>query len=286
MSNNSLQRRVFGSCQFLFVQTADQFWNCFFTVVMIMLEDIISEWWLVFSVEYTKWYYKKIWGVLAVWWRILIKAHEFYLFTEKWFFSGLWWNCRHFGNNSEVGKIGAFYLEITFWMQATGSGLRFLSSFLWIQMYRLGVASDTVAAYQPIDFDGRIGGFSLFHSNSPTPVAKSRQTSMSDEVLGGSIYNPAAYASLLERLDNDTYLDIEVRNFFMLPFSDLGTTVSCRWCKFFSHILSQSSELYSWHKLFISCDWQPPSSGGVSKDILYTPPRCSSLVWPLLKARL
>jgi hypothetical protein len=51
---------------------------------------------------------------------------------------------------------------------------------------------------------------------------------MSDEVLGGSIYNPAAYASLFERLDNDTYLDIEVRNFFMLPFSDLGITVSCR----------------------------------------------------------
>ncbi len=113
-------------------------------------------------------------------------------------------------------------------MQATGSGLRLLSSFLWIQMYRLGVASNTVAAYQPIDFDGRIGGFSLFHPNSPTPVAKARQTSMSDEVLGGSIYNPAAYASLLERLDNDTYLDIEVRSFFMLPFSNVGTTVSCQ----------------------------------------------------------
>jgi hypothetical protein len=68
----------------------------------------------------------------------------------------------------------------------------------------------------------------LFRPSSPTPVANARQTSMSDEVLGGSIYNPAAYASLLERLDNDTYLDIEVRNFFMLPCSDLGTTVSCR----------------------------------------------------------
>ncbi|KAH9533334.1 hypothetical protein CY35_18G046200 [Sphagnum magellanicum] len=158
-------------------------------------------------------------GLLAF--ALLLDIIWFILFTSE-----IW----HFGNNSEVGKIGAFYLEITFWMQATGSGLRILSSFLWIQMYRLGVASDTVAAYQPIDFDGRIGGFSLFHSNSPTPVANARQTSMSDEVLGGSIYNPAAYASLFERLDNDTYLDIE-----------------------------------------------SASSGGVSKDILYTPPRSSSL---------
>ena len=66
-------------------------------------------------------------------------------------------------------------------------------------MYRLG--SDQGHIYQPVDGEARTGTFgNLSPSSSP------RTISLSDEVLGGSIYNPAYYASLFSSLEEAHYL--------------------------------------------------------------------------------
>lgn len=119
--------------------------------------------------------------------------------------------CRNFSDVSSLGKFGAFSVKLVFWMQVTGCVLRVVSSSLWIQMYRLGAAIDTADLYLPIDFDNRIGNFSSLNPGSPSPVANTRTMSMSDEVLGGSIYNPAVYSSILQSFNEDTCFAMEVR---------------------------------------------------------------------------
>lgn len=119
--------------------------------------------------------------------------------------------CRNFSDVSSLGKFGAFSVKLVFWMQVTGCVLRAISSSLWIQMYRLGAAIDTTDLYLPIDFDNRIGNFSSLNPGSPSPVANTRTMSMSDEVLGGSIYNPAVYSSCLQNSNEDSYFGMEVR---------------------------------------------------------------------------
>lgn len=119
--------------------------------------------------------------------------------------------CRNFSDVSSLGKFGAFSVKLVFWMQVTGCVLRVVSSSLWIQMYRLGAAIDTADLYLPIDFDNRIGNFSSLNPGSPSPVANTRTMSMSDEVLGGSIYNPAVYSSILQSFNEDAYFAMEVR---------------------------------------------------------------------------
>lgn len=119
--------------------------------------------------------------------------------------------CRNFSDVSSLGKFGAFSVKLVFWMQVTGCVLRVISSSLWIQMYRLGAAIDTADLYLPIDFDNRIGNFSSLNPGSPSPAANTRTMSMSDEVLGGSIYNPAVYSSILQSFNDDAYFGMEVR---------------------------------------------------------------------------
>ena len=60
-------------------------------------------------------------------------------------------------------------------------------------MYSLG--SDQGHIYQPVDAEARTGTFGNLSPSSP------RTISLSDEVLGGSIYNPAYYASLFSSLE-------------------------------------------------------------------------------------
>lgn len=86
-------------------------------------------------------------------------------------------------------------MELMFWMQVIGSGLRFISSFLWCQMYRLGAISGTSTTLQPVDFDVRNA---ILGDESES------------EVLGGSIYDRAAFSSLLESFSREDDLDIEV----------------------------------------------------------------------------
>ncbi|BBM97746.1 hypothetical protein MPTK1_1g07980 [Marchantia polymorpha subsp. ruderalis] len=108
--------------------------------------------------------------------------------------------------DSTFGRFSIFSLKLVFWMQVIGFSVRFLSGFLWLQMYRLGVAADNSAMYQPVDFDGRISTFGLTQHEATSP---SNSIATSDEVLGGSIYNPAAYANLFDQFTDEPYFGTE-----------------------------------------------------------------------------
>lgn len=132
-------------------------------------------------------------GLLAL--SLLLDIVWFILFTDE---------IRHFWNETQLGKFGAFSVELMFWMQATGSGLRFLSSFLWCQMYRLGAISGTSATAQPVDFDVRV---SILDSYNLGNVRLGDDTE--SEAIGGSIYDPAAFSSLYESFSRQDDLDME-----------------------------------------------------------------------------
>ncbi|KAG1338232.1 hypothetical protein COCNU_04G005380 [Cocos nucifera] len=110
------------------------------------------------------------------------------LLDIAWFilFSHTIWNITP---DEKYGPLFVFSLRLALSMQIIGFSVRFLSSFLWIQMYRLGVSSVDSAAYHEADFDVR---------NSFLNPSTDRQTSISDDILGGSIYDPAYYSSLFE----------------------------------------------------------------------------------------
>ena len=122
------------------------------------------------------------------------------IYEHSWYWINVCFvDLRQLPLNSNLGKLTAFSLQLTLWMQITGFSVRFVSSFIWLKMYRLG--SDQGHIYQPVDGEARTGTFgNLSPSSSP------RTISLSDEVLGGSIYNPAYYASLFSSLEEAHYL--------------------------------------------------------------------------------
>ncbi len=110
-----------------------------------------------------------------------------------------------------MGKFGTISVKLTFWMQASGSVLRFVSVLVWVKMYRLGMATDTASLYQPVDFEGRIENLGNFSPEvqSPATASSVRRSLLSNEILGGSIYDPAVYSSHLQFTD-EPYFSIEV----------------------------------------------------------------------------
>eukprot|EP01018_Ginkgo_biloba_P026045 Gb_00755 [translate_table: standard] len=114
------------------------------------------------------------------------------LLDITWFI--LFFNEIRYISSKKYGKYLIFSVRVTLWMQIIGFSLRFVSSLLWFQMYRLGVPSDSASHIQSFDVESR--------TNLLTPVSRSpapsRQTSISNEILGGSIYNPAYYSTLFQ----------------------------------------------------------------------------------------
>ncbi|XP_048327547.1 uncharacterized protein LOC107419349 isoform X2 [Ziziphus jujuba] len=97
--------------------------------------------------------------------------------------------------NISSGNYGTFFIfsvKVTLVMQVIGFSVRLSSSLLWIQIYRLGVSYVDTTVPRETDFDLRNSFL------SPATPAVVRQTSGSDDVLGGSIYDPAYYSSLFE----------------------------------------------------------------------------------------
>lgn len=84
-----------------------------------------------------------------------------------------------------------FSVKLTLAMQIVGFTVRLSSSLLWIQIYRLG-ASYVDTASRAADSDLRSSFL------SPLNPAVVRQCSNSNEILGGSIYDPSYYSSLFE----------------------------------------------------------------------------------------
>ncbi|PIN18621.1 hypothetical protein CDL12_08709 [Handroanthus impetiginosus] len=102
---------------------------------------------------------------------------------------------------SEVyGTFVSFSVKLTLAMQILGFSVRLSSSLLWMQMYRLGAS--TLDNSVPRDTDVDLRNSFL----SPASHSMVRRTSDSDEVVGGSIYDPAYYSSLFEDGRDDAFL--------------------------------------------------------------------------------
>lgn len=95
---------------------------------------------------------------------------------------------------THAGKFTAFSLEVVLMMQVAGFIVRFFSAFVWLQMYRLGLQEQGV--YQRLAVEGNFGRAGTPGLFSPISSPRtSRQSSLNDESLGGSIYNPGYYSS-------------------------------------------------------------------------------------------
>ncbi|KAF4359538.1 hypothetical protein F8388_003541 [Cannabis sativa] len=99
--------------------------------------------------------------------------------------------CRNISSD-KYGTFFIFSVKLTLSMQIIGFSVRLSSSLLWIQIYRLGVSHLDTTIPREADYDVRTSFL------SPVTPAAARQSSGSDEVLGGSIYDPAYYSSLFE----------------------------------------------------------------------------------------
>ncbi|XP_010552300.1 PREDICTED: uncharacterized protein LOC104822693 isoform X2 [Tarenaya hassleriana] len=85
-----------------------------------------------------------------------------------------------------------FSVKLTLAMEIIGFSVRLSSSLLWLQIYRLGASFLDTSIPREADSDLRISFL------SPATPAIVRQCSGSEEILGGSIYDPAYYTSLSE----------------------------------------------------------------------------------------
>lgn len=119
------------------------------------------------------------------------------LLDVLWFilFSHATWNI----SSEKYGPLLIFSVRLALSMQIIGFAVRLLSSLLWIQMYRLGASTVESTIYRYADFDLRN---SLLSPSSQVPA---RQNSGSEDILGGSIYDPACYSSIFEDVKDDRY---------------------------------------------------------------------------------
>ncbi|XP_042379061.1 uncharacterized protein LOC121971711 isoform X3 [Zingiber officinale] len=112
------------------------------------------------------------------------------------FFSHTIWN---FNPDQKFGPVFVFSIKLAWLMEIIGFSVRFLSSFLWVQMYRLGISTMDNTTYCA-DYNVRDS-----FVNPPTNEV-ARQTSNSDEILGGSVYDPTYYSSLFEDIQETQHM--------------------------------------------------------------------------------
>ncbi|KAG6482627.1 uncharacterized protein LOC122014424 isoform X1 [Zingiber officinale] len=112
------------------------------------------------------------------------------------FFSHTTWN---FNPDQKFGPLFVFSIRLALLMEIFGFSVRFLSSFLWVQMYRLGVSTVDSTIYRA-DYNVR----DSFVNRPTNEVA--RQASTADEILGGSIYDPAYFSSLFEDIQETQHM--------------------------------------------------------------------------------
>ncbi|KAL0680356.1 hypothetical protein Bca4012_008338 [Brassica carinata] len=118
---------------------------------------------------------------------LLLDISWFILFTQE-----IW--------SISVETYGALYIfsvRLTMAMEMIGFFVRLSSSLLWFQIYRLGASVvDTCSSSLPRETDSDLRNSFL---NPPTPALIDRRCSgAAEEILGGSIYDPAYYTSLFE----------------------------------------------------------------------------------------
>ncbi|XP_057472868.1 uncharacterized protein LOC130761397 isoform X2 [Actinidia eriantha] len=102
--------------------------------------------------------------------------------------------------SSEIyGNFVIFSVKLALSMQIIGFSVRLLSSSLWVQMYRLGVSYVDSSAPREADSDMR----NSFLSPATPAIARH---SDSNDILGGSIYDPVYYSSLFEDGQDKSFL--------------------------------------------------------------------------------
>ncbi|KAJ4889788.1 hypothetical protein Rs2_29536 [Raphanus sativus] len=112
---------------------------------------------------------------------LLLDISWFILFTQQiWSISA----------DETYGTLFVFSVKLTMAMEMIGFFLRLSSSLLWFQIYRLGAS--IVHTSLPPDSDLRSSFL-----NPPTPAIIG-DAAEEEEIMGGSIYDPAYYASLFE----------------------------------------------------------------------------------------
>lgn len=98
-------------------------------------------------------------------------------------------------------------------MQIVGFSVRLSSGFLWIQMYRLGASYIDSGASREADYDLRN---SFLNPATPAVVTQNSDT---DQVLGGSIYDPAYYSSLFSQDNGYSYGVCIISSFIYKKYS-------------------------------------------------------------------
>eukprot|EP00850_Spirogloea_muscicola_P003605 SM000014S00393 [mRNA] locus=s14:1110203:1111314:+ [translate_table: standard] len=86
-------------------------------------------------------------------------------------------------------------LKVLLLAQAAGAALRLASALLWWQLYRLGASAG--APYALLDLENSGASGQLFTPDRGASSSRRHSLSSAADVLGGSIYNPAAYATSL-----------------------------------------------------------------------------------------
>eukprot|EP00850_Spirogloea_muscicola_P009214 SM000051S17574 [mRNA] locus=s51:421835:422912:- [translate_table: standard] len=86
-------------------------------------------------------------------------------------------------------------LKVLLLAQAAGAALRLASALLWWQLYRLGASAG--APYALLDLENSGASGHLFTPDRGASSSRRHSLSSAADVLGGSIYNPAAYATSL-----------------------------------------------------------------------------------------
>ncbi|KFK35578.1 hypothetical protein AALP_AA4G008900 [Arabis alpina] len=122
---------------------------------------------------------------------ILLDVSWFILFTQEiWSIS-----------EEMYGNFFIFSVKLTMAMEMIGFIVRLSSSLLWYQIYRLGASIvDTSSLLPRGETDSDLRNSFL---NPPTPAIARQCSSAAEEILGGSIYDPAYYTSLFEEGQNN-----------------------------------------------------------------------------------
>lgn len=119
--------------------------------------------------------------------------------------------CRNI-SSEQYGPLFTFSVKLTLAMQIIGFSVRLSSSLLWIQIYRLGISYMETSVPREADYDLRNSFLS-----PATPVVV-RQPSGSDDMIGGSIYDPTYYSSLFEDgQDSKCLSGVMYQIFYLLP---------------------------------------------------------------------
>ncbi|EFJ14028.1 hypothetical protein SELMODRAFT_120972 [Selaginella moellendorffii] len=128
---------------------------------------------------------------------------------------------RHYGRSPRIGTLSIFSLELALWMEIIGFTVRSFSALVWLQMYRLGpsLATDSLASYYQSLVQPAAGA-----TPAVSTPRSARQTSISDQILGGSIYDPTYYASLfrIQEKENCSSSSTKVGFYNLFLFSPFG----------------------------------------------------------------